>query len=173
MKKITQFLSTFERTVSYVLVVLLTLILFTQIINRYIFSTSFVWLEEIARISFVWLIYFSVASAARENAHIRVGIVDLFLPPSVVKLLNYIADGLVIGFSLVIVWLGIDLMRSSIAFGDKTPVTDIPMPVIYAVIPFCFALMAFRVLGYNIGGLFGAPRKKTDDGDETLQTFGE
>ena len=150
MKKIFEFFSTFEQKFSYVLVVFLTVILFVQIANRYIFSTSFIWLEEIARISFVWLIYFAVASAARENAHIRVGLIDLFLPPSAVKIVDYAADALVIVFNLVIVWLGIELMRSSIEFGDKTPVTDIPMPVIYAVIPFCFALMAFRILGYNI-----------------------
>ena len=149
MKKTFQFLGSFERSFSYFLVVFLTVILFVQITNRYVFSTSFVWLEEIARISFVWLIYFSVASAARENAHIRVGLIDLILQPAAIRIIDYFADALVIGFNIVIVWLGIELMRSSIAFGDKTPVTDIPMPVIYAVIPFCFALMAFRILGYN------------------------
>jgi TRAP-type C4-dicarboxylate transport system permease small subunit len=53
MKKTLGFLRTFEQTFSYVLIVLLTVLLSTQVINRYIFSTSFVWVEEIARISFV------------------------------------------------------------------------------------------------------------------------
>jgi C4-dicarboxylate transporter, DctQ subunit len=173
MKKLGNFLLTFERTFSYVLVILLTVILFTQIINRYIFSTSFVWLEEIARISFVWLIYFCVASAARENSHIRVGLIDMFVPASWVRILNYIADALVIGFSLIIVWFGIELMLSTIAYGEKTSVTNIPMAVIYAVIPFCFALMVIRIVDYNFRQLTGRSRRRFDDGDKPSKAFGE
>jgi len=152
MKAILRSLASFESTFSYFLMILLTILLSVQIINRYVFSTSFVWLEEIARISFVWLVYFTVAGAARENRHIRIGIIDLFVPPSAVRIINLIADVLVIAFDLAIVWLGILLIESTIEYGDKTPVTDIPMGVIYAVIPFCFALMAFRVIQSNIRG---------------------
>ena len=173
MKKVWKFLLTFERTLSYVLVILLTVILFTQIINRYIFSTSFVWLEEIARISFVWLIYFCVASAARENSHIRVGLIDMFVPESWVRVLNYMADVLVIGFSLIIVWFGIELMLSTMAYGEKTSVTNIPMAVIYAVIPFCFALMVIRIVDYNFRQLTGRSRRRFDDGDKPSNAFGE
>ena len=165
MKKIAEFLSDFETRLSYVLIVLLTVVLSVQILNRYIFSTSFVWLEEIARISFVWLIYFSVASAARENSHIRVGLIDMFVSPKVVRGLNYLADALVIVFNLVIVWFGIQLIISSITYGNKTPVTDIPMGFIYAVIPFCFALMIFRILGYTYRDTIGGPDKDTTNKD--------
>ena len=161
MRKVADFFSDFETRLSYVLIVLLTVVLSVQILNRYIFSTSFVWLEEIARISFVWLIYFSVASAARENSHIRVGLIDMFVSPKIVRGLTYLADALVIVFNLVIVWFGIELIISSITYGDKSPVTDIPMGFIYAVIPFCFALMIFRILGYTFRDIFGKPDKDT------------
>lgn len=144
MHKIFRFLAAFETSLAYGLVVALTVLLSVQILNRYVFHTSFFWMEEIIRISFVWLIYFCVASAARQNAHIRVGIIDLVAPPSVVRIVDRIADALVIVFSLAIVWLGILLVQASIRFGDRSPVTEIPMALIYAVIPFCFALIAFR-----------------------------
>ena len=165
MRKVADFFSNFETRLSYVLIVLLTVILSVQILNRYIFSTSFVWLEEIARISFVWLIYFSVASAARENSHIRVGLIDMFVSPKVVRRLNYLADALVIVFNLVIVWFGVKLVLSSVTYGDKSPVTDIPMGFIYAVIPFCFALMIFRILGYTIRDIFGNSDNDSTDKD--------
>lgn len=173
MNQLRNFLRTFERTLSYVLVVLLTLILFTQIINRYIFSTSFVWLEEIARICFVWLIYFCIASAARENSHIRVGLVDLVVPRSWVRIFDYIADVLVIAFSLIIVWLGIELMLSTIAYGERTSVTEIPMAVIYAVIPFCFALIVIRIIGYNLRQLRVGKPGQFKEGDQPSGAFRE
>lgn len=166
MKRVASFFSNFESRLSYFLIVLLTIILSVQIVNRYIFSTSFVWLEEIARISFVWLIYFSVASAARENDHIRVGLIDMFVSPATLKIINYIADALVVGFNLVIVWYGIQLMISSVTYGDKTPVTDIPMAIIYSVIPFCFALMTIRILGYAIRDFQLRPSKQPDDKEQ-------
>ena len=173
MKKFAEFLSSFEQTFAYVLGVLLTVILFTQVINRYIFSTSFVWLEEIARISFVWLIYFCVASAARQNTHIRIGLIDAFEPASVVKVITIFADILVIGFSLFIVWLGFDLIGSTIEFNEKTPVTNIPMGIIYAVIPFCFALMAFRILGYNMKQVFKKSPKNDNTDGNSMDAFGD
>jgi len=56
MKSLARFFSSFETTLASVLVVVLTILLFVQIINRYVFQTSLVWVEEIARISFVWMI---------------------------------------------------------------------------------------------------------------------
>lgn len=150
MKRLVHFFATFESTFAYVLVVFLTILLSLQIVNRYVFHTSFVWVEEIARISFVWMIYFCVASAAREDRHVRVGIVDLFLPEPALRVINHIADFITIGFSLVVVWLGVQLIQASIRYGDTSPVTEIPMWLIYAVIPFCFALIAYRILSVNI-----------------------
>ena len=157
MRATTRWLGNIEANLGNGLLVLLTLLLSVQIINRYIFHTSFVWLEEIARICFVWLIYFSAAGAAKDDRHIRIEFADLFVPRAAVRWMTLVADALVIGFDLVIVWLGILLIYSTIQYGDVTPVTDIPMGLIYAVIPVCFALMAFRALRYNIKN-FRKPR---------------
>ena len=174
MKKTTKLLfMPFERTLAQILVVALTIILFTQIVNRYVFSTSFVWMEEIARISFVWLIYFCVAAAARENSHIRIGLIDMFLPERAIRVVNFIADAIVIAFSFVIVWLGILLMRSTIEFDERTPVTEIPMWIIYAVIPVCFALIAARVLGYNLRDIFGKFQGQADTAEDPPHSYGE
>jgi TRAP-type C4-dicarboxylate transport system permease small subunit len=165
MKTLARFLSSFESTLASALVVFLTILLSVQIVNRYVFQTSLIWVEEIARISFVWMIYFAVAGAARENRHVRVGIIDLFLSPRALRVVNLIADAVVFAFSLVVVWLGIALVRSSIRFGDRSPVTEIPMSVIYAVIPICFALIAYRVASSHLrkSGSAGA-----DPGAEVL-----
>lgn len=171
MKKFANFLSDFEFRFSYVLVVLLTVILFIQIVNRYVFSFTLFWLEEIARISFVWLIYFCVASAARENRHIRIGLIDMFLPKSAIRIVNFIADGIVICFSLIIAWFSLVLIQTTIDFDEKTAVTEFPMWIIYSVLPFCFTLIAVRMLNYNIRDLLGKPQKQVDEDSPTA--FGD
>lgn len=150
MKGILRFLGDFEAKFAYLLLVCLVLLLCVQIVDRYLFHHTFVWLEEISRISFIWLIYFSVAVAAKEGRHIRVGIVDLFLPAFVLKLINYIADSLWVSFNLVLIFLGILLVKSTFQFEYRAPVTDLHMGLAFFVIPFCFAVMTFRVILYNI-----------------------
>lgn len=157
MPRLTKFLDNFEMYVCYVLIVALAVLLSVQVFNRYIFQTSFVWLEEIVRLSFVWMIYFTVAGAARGNSHVRVELIDLFVPPSAVRIVTKVADVITIVFCLAVVWIGIDLVKASARFGDASPVTDIPMSYIYSVIPICFGLIAIRTLQSILSGPKGAP----------------
>ena len=150
MKKILRFLSEFEIGFAELLLAILTVLLFFQILNRYFFHKSFVWLEEICRISFVWLIYFAVAIAAKENRHIRVNVINMFLPAFALKIATLIADTLWVAFNLIMTWLGILLIKSTIQYEYRSPVTEIHMGFVYFVIPFCFALMAFRIIIFNI-----------------------
>ena len=150
MKFILNFLGKFEERFAYSLLIILTLLLFIQILNRYLFKQSYVWLEECARISFVWLIYFAVAIAVKENRHIRVGIVDLFLPASALRYVNLLADLLWVLFNAVMTYFGVVLVESAITYDTRSPVTETHMALIYSVIPFCFALMVIRVIYYNI-----------------------
>jgi len=150
MKVILKFLGKFEERFAYSLLIILTLLLFIQILNRYLFKQSYVWLEECARISFVWLIYFAVAIAVKENRHIRVGIVDLFLPPLALRYVNLLADLLWVLFNAILAYLGFMLVKSAIDYDTKSPVTETHMALIYSVIPFCFTLMVIRVVFYNI-----------------------
>jgi TRAP-type C4-dicarboxylate transport system permease small subunit len=150
MNAVRRYFASFEMILAGVLLVAMTLLLAVQIVERYILGSSIVWLEEIARICFVWLIYFSAAGATRDDRHIRIEILDLFLGPAALKWVTLFADVLTIGFDLVIVWLGILLVKSSIQYGDVTPVTNIPMGFIYVVIPVCYGLMAYRLFDFNI-----------------------
>lgn len=150
MNAVRRYFAGFEMILAGFLLVLLTALLAVQIVNRYILGTSIVWLEEIARISFVWMIYFSAAGATRDDRHIRIEIIDLFVGQAVVRWVTLIADILTIGFDLAVVWLGLLLVQSTVQYGDVTPVTNIPMGIIYAVIPVCYGLMAYRLFRFNM-----------------------
>lgn len=144
MRSFLKFLDNFELYISYILIVVLAILLTLQVFNRYVFQVTFVWLEEIVRLSFVWMIYFAVAGAARANAHIRVGLIDLILPPAAIRVLTIFADVISIGFCVTVVWFGIQLVESSHRYGSVSPVTDVPMTLVYSVIPVCFMLIAIR-----------------------------
>jgi len=162
MRNFLKFLDNFELYISYVLIVVLAILLTFQVFNRYVFHETFVWLEEIVRLSFVWMIYFAVAGAARANAHIRVGLIDLILPPAAIRVLTVFADVISIGFCVTVVWFGIQLVESSHRYGSVSPVTDVPMSLVYSVIPVCFTLIAIR----TTQAIF-AETRKSDASDST------
>ena len=54
------------------LMFLMSIIIFVQVVMRYVFHSSLTWSEEMARYLFVWLVYFSVAYTAKKEAHIRI-----------------------------------------------------------------------------------------------------
>ncbi len=45
----------------------MSIIIFIQVIMRYVFQNSLTWSEELARYMFVWLVYFAVSFTARRE----------------------------------------------------------------------------------------------------------
>ena len=116
LQKVIGLFGKFEQGISYLLLIILTILLLVQILNRYFLYQSSTWNEEICRISLVWLIYLSIALAAKEGRHIRVGILDLFMPPSFLRIINRIGDFIWISYDVGIVYVGILLIKSTIQF---------------------------------------------------------
>ena len=51
---------------------LMTLLVFVQVIMRYVFSSSLSWSEELARFIFLWVSWVGASYAVKERAHFRV-----------------------------------------------------------------------------------------------------
>ena len=63
MKKILKFLNDYlEETICIILMSVMTIIIFIQVIMRYVMHNSLSWSEELARYCFIWLIYIGAVS---------------------------------------------------------------------------------------------------------------
>ena len=58
------------------LIFAMSIIIFIQVVCRYVFQNSLTWSEEMARYMFVWLVYFSVSYTARREKHIRIDAIE-------------------------------------------------------------------------------------------------
>jgi TRAP-type C4-dicarboxylate transport system permease small subunit len=82
----------FEEVIAGFGVVLMALMVFFQVVMRYVFSTPVSWSDEIAQYCMLWSVYLSVSWAVRERAHIRVmNFVNLF-SESIRKSLTMFSD---------------------------------------------------------------------------------
>lgn len=135
----------FEEVFCVVLFSIMVILTFSQVLSRFVFNISLGWSEEISRFMFVWLVYLSAAMAAKHRRHIRVELIDQFLPRRFSKWAGLVSDILWITYALIVSYYGWNVSMMIMGHGQLSPAVQLPMGWIYMIIPFGYVLIAFRV----------------------------
>ncbi|WP_281544497.1 TRAP transporter small permease [Grimontia sp. SpTr1] len=136
----------FEPTVIVASLLTIIIMVFADVIARFAFSTSIVVANEIARICFVYLIYFGISYAIREHRHMRVTFfVDKF-PAKFKRMILLVSESIFLIYSITVCVLGIEITQQAIARGKALSATQWPTSVLYAAIIFSGLLCALRLL---------------------------
>ena len=76
---IKKFIDNFEEYFCVWSLAIMTVLVFIQVIMRYVFQNSLSWSEELARYIFLWLSWIGASYAVKERSHFRVEMfADLF-----------------------------------------------------------------------------------------------
>lgn len=135
-----------EEYISTFLFIALIVLCFLQIIFRFIFNFSLSWTEELARYVFIALVYFAASLAVVRGAHVRVEIIDGLVTGKKKKILDSIID---LSFAAFMAWIGyygLEISVDAINIEQTTPALDWNAGWVYAIIPFCFYLIALRLI---------------------------
>ena len=120
--------------VSSLLILYVTVVvIFIQVIARYILKVSLPWTEEFARFAFIWLIFLANAMAERHKEHFKVSYFVEQAPTSVRYVFWLIGEALIFVF---FVWLLFDCM-TFVRMGARqiAPVLQIHMHWVYWGLP--------------------------------------
>ncbi|MBA9027412.1 MULTISPECIES: TRAP transporter small permease [Bacillaceae] len=145
----------FEESIIAVIFSGMVILTFAQVLSRFVFNISIGWTEEISRYFFVWLIYLSAAMAAKHGRHIRVEIIDTFFPRSISKWFGLLSDILWVAFTIFVAFYGYEMVMMMMGHGQLSPAVQLPMWLVYSIIPIGYALIALRVLQGIIGRFRG------------------
>src|SRR5690625_7550199 len=91
----------------YILVILsifTVVIIFSQVVLRYIFNSSLPWSEEIARYAFICLIYVGVSYGVKRQKHLSVDVFIMIFNDKGKIIINMIANFLLLVYALVITY---------------------------------------------------------------------
>ena len=122
MKKILKFLNDYlEETICIILMSVMTIIIFIQVIMRYVMHNSLSWSEELARYCFVWLIYIGVAYGCKLMKHIKIDAALKLFPEKVRPYITIVGELLVLAFAAYIVVTGVELTYKQWLFGKVSP----------------------------------------------------
>lgn len=128
-----------------------------QIVLRNFFDTGFFWTDELLRLLVLWLAVAGAVAASRKDRHIRIAVLDRFLPESANRFALILLDLFTAAVCGLIAWHSFLFVRDTRAFGDLL-LGDVPAWIPQAVLPAGFALIAWRYLVFAARGVAGKQR---------------
>lgn len=140
-KKIYTFFEDFSSSLFFIVGLLL---MFYEVIMRYIFNNPTSWINETASIIVVWGILLGLSVALRDNHHIAVDIFYTILPKKVQKAVDIFANIVGIGFCIFLVYYGVELVLHNFESGQVTMDTRTPYWIYYLVLPISGLMFLIR-----------------------------
>ena len=122
----------------------MSIIIFIQVIMRYVFQNSLTWSEELARYMFVWLVYFAGSFTARREKHIRIDAAINLYPKKIRPYIEILSEIIVLAFSIFIAITGVTVFQKITWSGQISPANGLPMQFVYAAPLVGFVLTAIR-----------------------------
>lgn len=138
-----------DRHIEEVLLILfstiMVVVIFLQVVMRQ-FDNSLSWSEELARYSFIWLVYIGISYGVKKDRHIKVDVALLLLKEKGKIILTIIANLLFIVFAIFVIRYGYDIANQLLNFGQKSPANQIPMGLVYMATPVGMGLTLIRLI---------------------------
>lgn len=144
MKKIGDIYNNLEAHLLVVSLIFTVILIFFQVILRYVFNSSLSWAEELARYVFIWQIWLGTSVAQRDHAHVRI---ELFQGKPLQRVITIIADVIWLLFCLILVKYGADLAISIKNRNLLSAAMKIPMYLVYASLAVSQLAVAIRIIG--------------------------
>ncbi len=116
------------------------LLVFVNVLLRYILNSSSTWIEEIVRYLIIWITFIGSAVCFRNMSHMGIDLIFSFVKGGVKKAVEIYIIIASIAFMSFLLKYGIDLFLFTQASGQITPALGIKLHWIYIGIPFGAAL---------------------------------
>lgn len=145
--------------------VVLTLLVFAQVVMRYVFSSGIAWVNELSQYLAIWMLLPLAAVLIREDDHIKISVlVDRFSAASIHRIA--VAELVVIFlFGLGFTYAGTIYAFES-GFRSVSPSLGVDMFWIYVILPISGVLFCFFTLVRTVEVVF-ADQIQTDLGRAT------
>lgn len=144
MRKTEIYLSRLEEILIGLLIASASVILFANVVARYVLNSGIPWADEVVRYQIVWMVFLGGSVAARKGIHIGVDIVVKMAPPKIGRFILLIIHAIGIFFCGVLVYYGAELTAQTREFGQVSTALQAPMWIFQLAIPVGSALMAIR-----------------------------
>jgi TRAP-type transport system small permease protein len=122
----------------------ITLGVFTQVLLRYAFNTTFLWSEELSLYAFIWCVFLGAAVGVQRHIHLGFEMLPEKMPPRLAAVQKLIVDLTILAVALLLLVEGINFAKLSVR--TLSPALGISLLIPTIVIPISGTLMIVCVL---------------------------
>ena len=127
-----------------VLMMVMTLDVLWGVFTRYAMGNQANWSEELARFLLIWLGLLGATYASGKKMHLAIDLLSEKLEIKAQRILQQIIDGLIFLFAFCVMVIGGGRLLYIVAkLGEHSAALNIPMQLIYLVIPLSGILIMF------------------------------
>ena len=129
-------------------------LVFSQVVMRYVFGNSLSWSEELARYLFVWQTWLGVSYSAKKRSHLRITFIKDRLSPSAQRKLEIVVTAVWIAFALFVAVKGFSLAARVYGFNQRSSALRMPMAYVHLAVPIGCSLMIIRLVENTVKDFF-------------------
>lgn len=133
----------FEEYILVFLSAFTVVIIFLQVVMRYVFGNSLTWSEEIARYAFIWMIYVGVSYGVKKKRHLGVDAITMLFQQKGKLIIGLIANASFLIFAVVMTYYGLDIV---LRVTRESAALQIPLAWVYAAPVLGMSLAAIRLV---------------------------
>jgi len=123
-----------------------TLLLFSNVVLRYLFDSGITWVLEAVQYIFAWVVLIGAAHGFKTGIHLGIDILVEKFSPAMQRRISLLAAGLSILFVSMIWGYSIQYTIKVYSWGDLTLDLQIPQWIPYLAIPVGLFLMLYHLL---------------------------
>lgn len=115
-----------------------------QVFTRFVVGTPSSFTDELARYLMIWVGVLGAAYVSGRNMHVAIDVLPMRVKKATQKKILKVVNSLIIAFSFfALVIGGFRLVYITYVLGQHSPALQIPLAVVYLVIPICGMLIIF------------------------------
>jgi TRAP-type transport system small permease protein len=125
-------------------VAIMSLAILLQVFCRYVLNAPLTWPEELAVLTFAWMIFLGAALVQGSDSHISIDTLRRRAGARVGRVLDLVRHVAIGLCAVVLIWQGIGLADRTVQL--TYPATGISRAFLYGAVPVCFALLLVNVV---------------------------
>ena len=133
-----------NRAAVIALMATMALLVFVNVISRYVFNHSIIWVEEVTQYEMIWVTYLGAGLALREGRHVALDSLQDLLPLSLRRFARIFIWIAMFAFLIALTVLG--FMMSAFTWDHETPVLNMHAGIPYLAIPIGALLFALHLV---------------------------
>jgi TRAP-type C4-dicarboxylate transport system permease small subunit len=129
----------------------MVILVFSNVVARYVFDAAITWAEEVSRFLFVWLTFVGASIGLHRGIHLGMDLMVARLTSHrrlVIEIANHI---IILGFFAVWGFGGVALIKANLNY--MSPATGFSMGLVYLIGPLAAVLMGYETLARLVEAL--------------------